>query len=123
MDTTPKHRYPDMENRCPNYFGESEDIVSSPTRDNGIVMLDADRYNSTSTNPDDESAPNTTYNSISASLISPIINLTGIEYAELCFYTQLYMCCENPRQTFVDISFDNGLSWQVVDSVGPDRTS
>ena len=115
---TPIEGYGDF---LPNYFDNGQDVVSSPTRDNGIMMLDADRYNSTSASPDDDPGPNTTDEPIVASLVTPGIDLTGIEYADLCFYAMSFMCCQVGRQTNVDISFDDEESWQEVDSiwVGP----
>ncbi len=105
----------------PNYCDSDSDIVSSPTRENGIMMLDADRFNSTSSSPDDDPLSNTTSEPIFATLISPSIDLTGNKYADLCFYTKNLMGCELQCKTYIDINFDSEESWERLDSlcVGP----
>ena len=99
----------------PNYFNDRE-IVMSQTRDNGVMMIDADRYNSTATATDDPSGPNTTDNPITAFLISPQIDLTGIAYANLRFTQFLRLCCLNSSFVTVDFSTDDGNSWIGFDA-------
>lgn len=102
----------------PNYIeNESDVVVSSPTRENGVMMLDADRFNSTRTSPDDDPFANTTYNQIESALISPSINLTGVEYAYLCFESFSRFCCNNNRYALVDMSADGGSIWNLVDTI------
>lgn len=76
--------------KIPNFFG-SRDAVNSPTRDNGVMMMDTDRWNSTSTetNPNGE----LTENPVESYLISPSMDLTGHEYSEFRFFQYLRMCC------------------------------
>ncbi len=99
----------------PNYFGD-RDVVSSPTRDNGVVMLDGDRWNSTST----EEAPDgtLTQNPFLASLVSPSMDLTGVENALLTFYHYSRVCCSGYALS-TDISVDGGDTWIPYDVFTP----
>jgi hypothetical protein len=99
----------------PNYFLDRE-VVMSETRDNGLMMIDADRFNSTSLAADDDPGPNTTSNPISAFLISPQIDLTGVEFANIEFTQFLRLCCLNASFVTVDFSTDDGDSWFSFDA-------
>lgn len=94
-----------------NYFG-TRTPIDSETRDNGFMMIDGDRYNSTRTAVDEPLGPNTTSNAFTAELISPVIDLTGAETAgaELEYHTYQRLCCSG---YFLGLSwsFDGGTSW------------
>jgi hypothetical protein len=94
-----------------NYFGTRTPIESA-TRDNGFMMIDGDRYNSTRTLVDEPLGPNTTSNPFTAELISPIIDLSGAETtgAELIYHTYQRLCCSG---YFLGLSWslDGGTSW------------
>jgi len=99
----------------PNYFGD-RDVVSSPTRANGVLMVDWDRWNSTSVSPDDPPGPNTTSNVMLPHTIeSPAIDLTGIDFAQIEFYQYLRVCCANASFASVDLSVDGGDTWIPYD--------
>ena len=90
----------------PNYWNERE-ILYSESRSNGVIMIDADRYNSLSTMDLDGE---TTLNPIDAQLISPSIDLTGIDQALLNFSHYFRLCCENGSVN-LDFSTDGGENW------------
>lgn len=94
-----------------NYFG-TRTPIDSETRDNGFMMIDGDRYNSTRTEVDQPLGPNTTSNAFTAELISPVIDLTGAETAgaELEYHTYQRLCCSG---YFLGLSwsFDGGDTW------------
>jgi hypothetical protein len=99
----------------PNYFG-TRDVCNSPTRDNGVMMIDWDRWNSTATSPDDPPGPNTTSNIIPAnSLESPSFSLEGVDFAIVTFYQYLRVCCANASFASMDFSVDGGATWIPYD--------
>ncbi len=108
---------PDYGTKIPNYFG-LRDVVNSETRDNGVMMLDADRYNSTSTveEPDGELLENT----FTSALISPSINLMGIDggNALLTYNQYLRVCCAG-FEASLDVSVDGGSNWVQFDIYTP----
>lgn len=85
-------------------------IINSPTRDNGVAMLDADRYNSTATVefPDDGQV---TTNPVHAILESPAIDLSGTSYAKLTYYNYSKLCCGFTQNITVEFSTDGGDNW------------
>ncbi|NEN24517.1 T9SS type A sorting domain-containing protein [Cryomorpha ignava] len=91
-------------------FFENTALISSPTRFNGIAMLDADRFNSTATPTFPEGTATT--NPIFSILESPPINLTGNPFSTLTFYTFSKICCSN-FSGFVKVEFstNGGNSW------------
>lgn len=101
--------------QIPNYFGE-RDVCASPTRDNGVVMIDGDRWNSTSTeeNPDGS----LTQNPFLASLISPVFSLEGVDNALLTWYHYSRVCCSGYSLS-ADLSVDNGETWIPYDAYTP----
>jgi len=108
----------DYGTNLPNY-GTNTDVVNSPTRDNGVMMMDADRWNSTGTvesppNPDDLGAT-TTDNPITSALVSPTIDLSGlgITDAVLTFYTRGR--CFSTTTLTTDLSIDGGDTWIPYD--------
>ncbi len=101
--------------QIPNYF-TNIDIVSSPTRDNGLMMLDGDRWNSTSTEENPEGS--LTQNSFLAALVSPAFSLEGAEYALLTYYQNSRVCCSGYGLS-VDLSVDGGATWIPYDGYTP----
>lgn len=95
----------------PNYFG-TQTTIASPTASNGFMMMDADRWNSTKLNPSDPAAANTTSNTITSYLISPVIDLSAAlgQAAVLTFSQKWRMCC-NDYKLAVEVSLDGGNSW------------
>jgi hypothetical protein len=97
----------------PNFYPSIGDsafapTISSPTAENGFIMLDADRFNSTSL----PGIPGeTTSNTIEAYLISPEIDLTGFENVQVQFEMMVRQCCESVSLS-LDLSLDGGLSWE-----------
>lgn len=91
-------------------FFENTTIINSPTRSNGIAMLDADRFNSTATPTFPDGTATT--NPIFSILESPSINLTGNPFSTLSFYTFSKICC-SPFSGFVKVEFstNGGNSW------------
>lgn len=102
----------------PNYFG-TRDVCASPTRDNGVLMVDADRWNSTATNPDDEPGPNTTSNVLITAITSPAIDLTGIDFAVITWYQYVRLCCAGGSQVSLDFSVDGGTTFIPYDVFTP----
>lgn len=93
----------DYLDKLPGYY--SGDVVVSPTRDNGVMMLDLDRYNA---NED---------NNIRATLISPAIDLSGLEDTGdliLSFYERIRLCCQGGSTVTVDVSLDGGATWPGI---------
>ena len=101
--------------KIPNYFNPNQfDVCFSSTRDNGVMMLDADRWNSTST-VEEPNGSLTTF-PIESSLISPSMDLTGAEYAMLKFYMSSAGCCINTSY-LVDFSTDSGNTWTSTELI------
>jgi len=99
----------------PNYFGAGEP-VTAPSMDNGFLMIDADRWNSTATAPDDPAGPNTTANPVDAQIESPTFSLDGVEFAQISFYQGVRQCCETNSSMAVELSVDDGDSWIPFDA-------
>ena len=97
--------------QIPNYFG-SREVVSSPTRDNGVMMIDADRWNSTSTEEEPEGT--LTDNPLAAGLISPVMDLSASNgQARLVFNQYARLCC-NDYSLSVRLSIDGGETYAAV---------
>ena len=100
--------------RIPNFFG-TRDVCESPTRDNGVMMIDADRWNSTST----ESEPDgtLTQNPLFSEFISPVMDLSAISNfdnnAKLVFYQYARGCCSGYSLS-VSFSFDGGDTYGAI---------
>ncbi len=106
----------DYETKIPNYFG-TRDVVGSETRDNGVMMLDADRYNSTSTVEEPDGG--LTENVITSSLVSPPMDLTAVTGgAVLTFNQYLRVCCSGYGAS-ADITVDGGATWLPFDAFTP----
>lgn len=91
-------------------FFENTVLINSPTRFNGIAMLDADRFNSTATPSFPEGTATT--NPIYSILESPAIDLTGNAFSTLSFYTFSKICCANfSGYVKVEFSANGGDSW------------
>ncbi len=108
--------HPEYGTKLPNYFNPATtDVCNSPTRDNGVMMLDADRWNSTSTfeNPDGD----LTQEPLAAMLISPSIDLTGADNVLMIFSQNLRLCCSGYSAS-LDLSVDGGDTWHAYDVFG-----
>lgn len=107
---------PNYADQLPNWF-TGTDILESPSRDNGIMMIDADRFNSTATVGNTEPpTDHTLTNSFAASLISPPFDLTGVTAAELSYWHSSRFCCAvDDYALSVEFSIDNGDSWIPFD--------
>ncbi len=106
---------PDYQDKLPNYFNPATtDVVSSPTRDNGVMMLDADRWNSTTTITTEGTL---TQNPLASTLTSPSFDLTGASNALLTLYQNLRLCCSGYAAS-IDLSVDGGSSWIPFDVFG-----
>jgi hypothetical protein len=101
----------------PNYFGTRQ-VVASPTRDNGVLMMDADRWNSTST--EENPTPGAlTQNPLLSALVSPPLDLTAAaDGALITFYQYLRLCCSGYSASF-DLSLDGGNTWIPYDVFTP----
>jgi len=95
-------------------FNNNIETIPSTTADNGFVMMDADRYNSTTNDPENQGVDFLTENYIDAVLISPAFDLTGVENALLSFWQQWRMCCNN-YEIEAGFSTDNGDTWVPFD--------
>ncbi len=106
------------------WFSNDNDVVNSTTRDNGVMMMDMDRWNSYSTEENplviDPTLPQSTYmssDSADATLISPEIDLTGVEFAALSFRQSIRVCCPSSSEIFrglvyAEVSVDNQANWE-----------
>lgn len=97
----------------PNFWGTGVTIPST-TADNGFAMLDCDRFNSITTDPDMTGVDFLTSNPIDASLTSPAIDLTGVTSGVLSFWQQWRMCCGG-YNIVAEFSVDGGNSWFLYD--------
>lgn len=103
-------------NQIPNYFG-TRTTLESPTAENGFMMIDGDRFNSTSTT---ETPGTLTQNPFVAQLISPAMDLSAAsEGALLVFNQYVRLCCAGGSQVTVDFSFDDGEVWFPFDAFTP----
>ncbi|MEM9050910.1 MAG: T9SS type A sorting domain-containing protein [Bacteroidota bacterium] len=103
---------PEYGNVYPNFNdGLNDDVITFNTAENGFMMFDADRANSTQTDPNSmETLP--TFNTLDGQLISPPIDLTGIEFAQLSFWERWRLCCFAFSDALsIDFSTDGGLTW------------
>lgn len=106
---------PDYGDFIPNFY--SGDVVQSETRDNGVMMLDVDRWNSLTTVG---GTPDYTSNPVLSALVSPSIDLSNIETTNLAlkFYEKLRMCCSGYTAT-VELSLNGGDDWIPYDVFSP----
>lgn len=95
-------------------FNNNIATIPSTTADNGFAMLDADRYNSTTNDPNNQGVEFLTENYIDASLVSPIFSLDGVDNALLSFWQQWRMCCNN-YEIEVGFSTDGGDTYIPFD--------
>jgi hypothetical protein len=103
-------------NQIPNYFG-TRTTLSSPTAANGFMMIDGDRFNSTSTT---ETPGTLTQNPFVAQLISPPMDLSAAsEGALLVFNQYVRLCCAAGSFVTVDFTFDAGETWLPFDAFTP----
>lgn len=101
---------PEYGNVYPNYNdGLADDEIPFTTAENGFMMLDADRANSTQTDPDAPD-PLATFLPVDAILVSPAIDLTGVDNAIITFWERWRMCCSNYNLS-LDFSVDGGATW------------
>ncbi len=98
----------------PNWAFGYEITLDSETADNGYMMIDVDRWNSTAVEGDEPGNPTTLSNAAHASLTSPSFSLEGVEYANLSFYQDWRMCCNNYNLT-AELSVDGGDTWVIYD--------
>src|SRR5690554_1033902 len=116
--------HPEYQDKLPLFFG-SRDVVSSPTRSNGVMMFDIDRWNSLSTvetplsydpqNPELSRTDNMAH----GTLISPSFDLTGVDNALLTFYQRIRLCCGPAYTADVELSVDGGNTWIMYDVFNP----
>ncbi len=106
----------DYGDHLPNWY-EGTDILGSTTRDNGLMMMDADRFNSTATEEDpDNPVGNTLSNSLISALVSPSFDLTGVESAQLSYWHSTRFCCATGEYALsVEVSVDDGDTWIPFD--------
>lgn len=100
---------PGYNGNLPQYFG-ARDVVSSPTRDNGVMFLDVDRFNG----GDGEEFP------VLSALVSPSIDMSGwgTTNLQLIFYQYLRQCCSGYAAT-AELSVDGGTTWIPYDVFSP----
>lgn len=111
---------PAYNNTLPNLWG-TRDVVNSPTRDNGVMMLDVDRYNSDNADPDSVGSSHVIQgNPISSMLISPSIDLSNAgENVLLTFSQYLRQCCGPTYSATAELSTDGGSTWIPYDVFSP----
>ncbi len=98
----------------PNWAFGYEITLDSETADNGYMMIDVDRWNSTAVEGDETGNPTTLANAAHASLTSPSFSLEGVEFANLSFYQDWRMCCNDYNLT-AELSVDGGDTWVIYD--------
>jgi hypothetical protein len=98
----------------PNWAFGYDITLESETPDNGYMMMDADRFNSTATDPEFTGNAYTTENMVNASLESPPIDLTDVPNAVVTFYQDWRTCC-NDYSILMEFSADGGESWFTYD--------
>ncbi len=100
--------------QIPNFFG-SATTIDSDSEENGFVMIDMDRFNSTTVEGEEPSNSNFTTIPINGYLVSPEIDLTGAENgALLSFHQSLRFCCNN-YMAEVQVSVNGGSTWTGYD--------
>ena len=86
------------------------EIITSPSAANGFMLFNSDSVNTNfGVTPPVAISPRV---SVSGSLISPIMDLSGPSAVEIRFYEQYRFCCANTGsgQT-LDVSLDGGQTW------------
>ncbi len=102
----------------PRLSSRNLSIVSSATRDNGVMLLDVDRYNSTATSVEDTTDV-TLQNAILSTLVSPSFSLNGVTGNVVLTFTQkLRQCCSGYAAT-AELSTDGGSTWIPYDVFTP----
>lgn len=100
--------------KIPNWAFGYDIALDSETADNGYMMMDADRWNSTAEVGDETGNATTLVNQVHASLTSPAFALTDVENAYLTFHQDWRACCSDFNIT-AEFSTDDGLSWVIWD--------
>jgi len=104
---------PEYGDILPNFNGGlDDDVIPFTTAADGFMMFDADRANSTCTDPELCGIDFLTSNLLDAQIISPAIDLTGVENALLSFWERWRICCFAYDDALtLDFSIDGGTSW------------
>ncbi len=99
--------------KVPNYFGTRTADGFAPTEANGFMMMDADRWNSTSV----VGTPGTlTQNAINSVLVSPVMDLSAAgSGAQVVFSQYVRQCCTAANTVFLGVSFDGGATYVNFD--------
>lgn len=86
-------------------FPNTSPTLSSPTADNGMMMIDMSRYNGGLGQVEGPTA--------TASLTSPTIDLSAAPSSDILlkFYQRLRLCCDNSSAVVVRVSVDGGTTW------------
>ncbi len=95
-------------------FNNNIATIPSTTAENGFAMIDADRFNSITNDPNNQGVDFLTSNYMDASLVSPVFDLTGVDNALLSFWQQWRMCCSN-YEIQVGFSTDGGDTYAPFD--------
>lgn len=91
-----------------NYYSGA--AVQSPTRNNGFMMIDTDRWSGTGAVP------------VTTALVSPTIDLSGLDitHGTLVFYQRVRACCSATDLIInAEISVDNGNQWIPYEALLP----
>ncbi len=98
----------------PNWADDDGVTLESTTAENGCMMIDVDRWNSTATDPEETGSGTTTSNPCNSFIVSPSFDLTGVENAAITFFQDWRSCC-NDYSITMDFSTDGGATWLVYD--------
>lgn len=94
----------------PLWYGTGAEVLS-PTRNNGFMMIDTDRWSG--------NGPGV---AVSSALVSPTINLSGMDvtHGTLVFYQRVRACCTTVGLIInAELSVDNGTTWIPYEALLP----
>jgi hypothetical protein len=90
------------------YAGGADAVADFSTKSNGFMLFHADLFNcvDANTNP-----PTISQTSLTGELISPSIDLSGVDAAAITFEQLFRYCCTASINLFLSVSNDGGATW------------
>ncbi len=83
------------------YYSSTQDIINSPTQNDGFMILDGDYFNGLG-------GPPASVEDYNANLVSPVYDLSTYSNVTLTFWHSYRLCCSSAEpQLWVDVSTDN----------------
>lgn len=98
----------------PNWAFGYDITLESETPENGYMMIDTDRFNSTATDPEMNGNAYSGDDPVNTFIESSSIDLSGVTSGVISFYQDWRVCCNN-YSIVMEFSADGGESWFTYD--------